>query len=203
MLFLFGLIYCVNNSFCAEPDSIKTTFSVGITGGLSQNNSFFGDVYGGVKLVPISKNIDVNVGYSVFSNKTSYRGVDNLLFTSHGLFVEGNYFLIGGLYGGLRFSVNFNWIDPDSQKQFEYYPNIDSPTFFSGIAGYGQVGYYHPIKKFIGIKLQLQIGLHNYKISEGWLLYDNSSSDIRNMQFGIERHAEFLYNLGVGFVFKL
>jgi len=54
-----------------------------------------------------------------------------------------------------------------------------------------------------GIKLQGQIGLHNYKIAQGYLLIDNSSSDLRNVQHGIERHAELLYNLSIGLTFRL
>jgi len=83
------------------------------------------------------------------------------------------------------------------------FTQIDSPTFFSGISGYGHLGYHLPIGQHIGIKLQGQIGLHNYKIAQGWLLIDNSSSDVRSAQFGIERHARFLYNLSIGLVFKL
>ena len=190
---LLGAIFLANNSFGSDK------FSIGATGGLSQNNSLSGDLYISYKL----KKLEVNSGYSVFGNKASYRGVNDLQFISHGMFAQGNYYLIGGLYGGLRFAFNLNWVDKGSQKLFDNYQNIDSPTFFSGNAVYGQIGYYQQLGKIIGIKLQTQIGVHSYKIAQGWLLTNNSGSAVTDAQFGIERHSDFLYNLSLGLVFKL
>ena len=199
--FVIGLLLVIlfaNKSLCTERDAREKRFSVGVTGGIAQSNSFSGDLYGALRF----KKNDLNFGYLNFGNKTSYKGVSDLQFKSHGLFVEGNHYLIGGLYTGLRFSVNFNWINKESHKLFDNNPNLDSPTFFSGIAGYGQIGYCHPIGNTFSIKIQTQIGLHNYKISQGWFLIDNSNDDFRNERLGIERHAEILYNLSIGLLFK-
>jgi hypothetical protein len=203
LICLLGLTMFSNSSFGSDSERTSRRGALGVTGGLSQHGSFSGDIYGGAN-VPINKiNIEVNGGYSYFKNSTDYQGVKDLQFDSHGLFVEGNYFIDRGLYCGIRFALNFNWVDKVSQEKFDNFPDVDSPTFFSGIAGYGHLGYYQLIGKNIGLKLQGQIGLHNYKISEGWLLVNNSDDDIRNEQFGIERHAEVLYSLSVGLVFRL
>ena len=198
---LVGLMFFNNKSFCSDKDK----FSIGLTGGMSQNKSFSGDLYLGTTLSLYSeklKNLEVNTGYSFFSNKTSYRGINNLQFKSHGLFTEGNYYFTEGLYGGLRFAINFNWIDKESQKLFDNQPDIDSPTFFIGTAAYGHIGYYKPMGKNVGIKMQAQIGLHSHKVTQGWQI-GTSDNPIREAQRGIENHIEFLYNLSIGIVFKL
>jgi hypothetical protein len=203
LLCLVGLIISSITLFASDNGNTNRRINLGVTGGLSQCSSLSGDVYGGV-ILPFNPNkTEINFGYTYFKNSTDYSGVKDLEFNSHGLFIEGNYYLIKGLYGGLKFAINFNWVDNQSQKKFEAYPDIDSPTFFPGIAGYGHVGYYLPMGDTFGIKLQGQIGLHNYKIAQGCLLIDNSSSDLRNVQHGIERHAELLYNLSIGLTFRL
>jgi hypothetical protein len=203
LICITGLIFFSNSLSASDTDSTKMRISLGATGGISQINSLSGDIYGGL-IIPINTNkLETNFGYLFFKNNTDYSGVKDLQFRSHGLFMEGNYYFTKGFYGGARFAINFNWVDKESQEKFEIYPDTDSPTFFSGIAGYGHLGYHLSIGEKFGIKLQGQIGLHNYKIAEGWLLIDNSSSDVRNAQFGIERHAELLYNLSIGLTFKL
>jgi hypothetical protein len=202
---LFGLTLFANKSFCTEKETTENKFFVGVTSGLSQNNSLSGDLYGGIN-IPLKKmKLDVNFGYSVFKNKTSYSGVNNLQFISHGLFIEGNYYLIEGLYTGLRIAVNYNWINDNSQKLFDNYPDIESPKGFSGTASFLNIGYNQPIGNNVCLKLQAQIGIHNHRVAEGWYwsLSDNSSNDFRAAQFGVERHYEFLYNISIGLVFKL
>lgn len=203
LLCFIGLTITSITVFGSDKDSTKIRMALGATGGLSQYSSLSGDIYGGV-IIPFNLNkAEINFGYTYLKNGTDYSGVKDLEFNSHGLFIEGNYYLIKGLYGGLKFAINFNWVDNESQKKFDIYPDTDSPTFFSGIAGYGHIGYYQPIGENFGIKLQGQIGFHNYKISEGWLLIDNSSNDLRDAQHGIESHAELLYNLSLGLTFRL
>ncbi|MCL2683361.1 MAG: hypothetical protein FWE63_07785 [Bacteroidales bacterium] len=207
---LLAVMFFAEQSFCAESDSTRTEknsekakFIIGATGGLSQNNFLSGDLYCGVSIPLKSDQLEINFGYSTFSNKATYRGVKNLQFKSHGLFIEGNYVLSSGLYFGLRVAFNLNWVDENSQKLFDNY-TFKSPTFFSGKAFYGQIGYYYPIGTSIGIKGQFQIGLHNYKIAEGrYWQFGNSNDPIRDAQLGVEWRIGFLYNLSVGFILKL
>ncbi len=203
LFFLTGLLILANASFASATDKQNVRIILGFTGGVSQQNSLSGDIYGGI-IMPVDKSkIELNCGYSFFKNNTNYSRIEDLEFSSHGLFMEGNYYIIDKLYGGLRFAVNFNWINKESQQKFNKYPDIDSPTFFSGLAGYAHLGYHQPITKKIGVKLQGQMGIHNYKIAEGSVLIDNSSSDIINLQFGIERHTELLYNVSISLTFKI
>jgi len=198
-----GLIMISTALSASVTDSTRSNMTLGITAGLAQNTSFSADVFV-ESILPIHSHIiGVRFGYLHFKNTTEYSGVKDLEFSSHGLFTEGNYYFTDVFYGGLRFALNFNWVAGESQKKFDDVPDIDSPTFFTGIAGYMHLGYHQPIGKNIGIKFQAQIGLHNYKIAQGWLLIDNSSDEIRNAQLGIEEHAAFLYNLSVGFTYKL
>ena len=201
---LLGLTLFVEKSFCANRDTAGVRFAIGITGGLSQNTSLSSDLYGRA-LIPLKpEKLEVNFGYSGFSSKASYRDVKDLQFKSHGLFIEGNYFLTSGLYAGFKAAINLNWVNEASQKLFDKYPNVKTPELFSGKAFYGQIGYYHPLGNIIGIKGQLQVGLHNYKIAEGrYWQFSNSSNDVREAQFGIEKRIGFLYNLSIGMIFNL
>lgn len=202
LICITGLIFFTSSLSASNSNDAKMRISFGAAGGISQHSSLSGDIYGGL-VVPVNRNkLETNFGYSFFKNNTDYSGVKDLLFSSHGLFIEGNYYFTEGFYGGARFAINFNWVDKESQEKFKNYPDTDSPTFFPGTAGFAHLGYHLPISKKIGIKLQGQIGLHNYKITEGWLLID-TSDDARNAQYGIERHAELLYNLSIGLTFKL
>lgn len=197
------MIGFTNAAFGFGNDSTKVRVLIGAAGGLSQHRSFSGDVYGGVILPLKSKKVNANIGYTYFQNSTSYSQVNDLKFSSHGLFLEGNFYLMKGFYAGLKLSVNLNLVDKTSQQKFDIYPDTDSPTFFGGTAGYLNLGYHKSIVDKIGIKLQGQIGLHNYKISENWLLIDNTDDDFRDEEFGIESHAEFLYNFSIGFTYQL
>lgn len=205
LFYLFGLILFVNKSYCAERDTTKIKFLIGVTGGLSQNNFLSGDLYCGVSIPLKSNRVEVNFGYSHFSNKATYRKVKDLQFKSHGLFIEGNYQINSGLYVGVKAAFNLNWVDENSQKLFDNYSDIKAPILFSGKAYYGQIGYYYPIGTIIGIKGHFQAGLHNYRIGEGrhWQIFNNSDSSFRDSQFGIEWRIGFLYNLSIGLIIKL
>ena len=79
--------------------------------------------------MPVRKKFfEANAGNTTFVNETSYQGIQDLKFNSHGIFLEGNYFMIKGLYCGLRLAFNLNHVTKDSQAKFDVYTNIDSPT---------------------------------------------------------------------------
>jgi hypothetical protein len=197
------LIIFSNLLYAIEANSTESRIALGLSGGVSQDKSFSGEIYGGATIPEISNKLEANIGYLFFTNKTEYVGVNELEFSSHGLFIEGNYYFINGFYGGVRFALNFNWVDKESQEKFETYPDTDSPTFFTGNAIYGHFGYNLPISERVGIKLQGQIGLHNYQITEGWILIETSSDDFSKSEMGIESNADLLYNLSIGLNYRL
>ena len=197
---LIGMMLFFTDGIASDS---KKSFAVGLTGGLSQKNYYSGDVYGGLVL-PVGKTFfEANAGYTTFVNETSYQAIQDLKFNSHGIFIEGNYFMIKGLYCGLRLAFNLNHVTKDSQAKFDVYPNIDPPTTFFGEAVYGQIGYYQPLGEKLGIKIQGQIGFHNYKITQGWQISSGSGSSLRDEQYGIERHGDLLHNLSIGLVINL
>ena len=200
LLILILLLLSVNIMIASDS---KKTFAVGLTGGLSQKNYYSGDLYGGIVLPAGKTSFEANVGYTSFANETSYQGIHDLKFNSHGVFMEGNYFMIKGLYCGLRLALNLNHVTKASQAKFDNYSNIKSPTTFFGQAVYGQVGYYQSLGERFGIKIQGQIGFHNYKISQGWMISSGSDSSLRDEQHGIERHGDFLHNISIGLVLNL
>jgi len=200
LIILTGLTLLVTDVIASDSGKF---FAVGATGGISQKSYFSGDLYGGI-ILPVGKtSFEANVGYTTFANETSYQGVQELKFNSHGIFLEGNYYMIKGLYCGLRLALNFNNVTKDSQAKFKNYSDLDSPTTFFGKAVYGQIGYYQSLGERFGLRIQGQLGFHDYKISQGWIISSDSSSSLRDEQYGIERHGDFLHNISIGLILNL
>jgi len=123
LICITGLTFLSNSLSASDTDNTKMRLILGVTGGISQNNSLSGDIYGGATILINTNKLETNFGYSFFKNNTDYSGVKGLHFSSYGLFMEGNYYFTEGFYGGARFAINFNWVDKKSQEKFEVYPN--------------------------------------------------------------------------------
>lgn len=189
----------------SNQDSTEYKYSLGMSGGLAQHNTFSSDFYGGVSIPINSTYVEINFGYLYFESNTDYAEIQDLEFNSHGLFLEGNYYLIKGFYTGLRFAVNFNWVDKESQKKFDNLPNIDSPDFFLGRSLFGHVGYRFSLGNRFFLKFQGQIGLHNYKIAEGnfWQIGSDSNRPNQEIEEGIETKLHLLHNISLRLTYNL
>ena len=199
-----GFLLSAITLFGASSDSTNNRFILGFTGGFSQNSSLSGDVYGGV-IKPLNNgNVEANFGYTYFNNKTSYRGVDDIYFNSHGIFVEGNYYFTQGLYGGVKFALNFNWVDEESQEKFNNVSFLDSPEFFIGQILNFQSGYLLKLNDNFFLRLQGQIGLHSFEIAEGeyWQL-GGTDSPIMRERFKVQDKLQLMYNLSLGLTFRI
>jgi hypothetical protein len=159
------------NAYSSDTDSIPSKFQIGLKGGISQNNTFSGDVSFGFVFKLNKKRTEVNAGYTYFNNTTDFDQVEDLLYFSHGLFGEINFFLISNFYAGARLSVNMNFVDEESQNKYSRNSDRDPPTYFTGMSACGQLGYSQPIGKSFCIRLQGQIGVHNYRMATGALYY--------------------------------
>ena len=93
-------------------------------------------------------------------------------------------------------------MDKDSQKKFDAINGVNSPTLFTGRAGFIQLGAKHNLNNKISLRIQGQLGIHNFKIAQDAIYFNNSNDRIRNAQFGIEHRSEFLYNLSTGLFYK-
>lgn len=205
LLIILLLTAIATKSYCSDADSLKTAFNLGIAGGISQGQSLSGDLYIGA-LIPIKREkIEANLGYSFFLNETSYQDIEGLEFQSHGLFIEGNFHFNMNMYAGLKFAYNLNWVDEHSQTQFESNSSNNSPTFFAGKSIYTHLGFFKELTKSFSMKVQGQVGIHNYKMDEGkyWQLFGDSDESLNLAQFGIETKNQILYNLSIGLIYKL
>ncbi len=200
LIFTAILLLISNYGYSQKIDSLNNNFHLGFLGGINQINSFNFDAFGGTKINILSTSVEANFGYSYFQNLTNYNVVNDILYYSHGLYAEGNYFLNSIFYAGIRLNLNVNRVDKDSQTRFDAINGINSPTFFTGIATFAQLGIYHSLTPKISFRMQGQIGIHNFKIAQDAIYFSNSSD--RDAQFGIESRSEFLYNLTTGLIFK-
>src|ERR1035437_2535675 len=187
---------------CSKLDSLQVKFQIGLTGGFSQNNSMAGDIYVGFVSPQISKKLEFNLGYTYFKNTTDFDNVKDLLYYSHSIFGEANYFLSSNIYAGARLSVNMNFVDKASQDKYDLFSTRNPPTYFTGLSGFGQIGYNQPIGNVINLRLQGQIGLQNYRIATGALYYSNMDSPTTD-SYTEEKQTKFLYDLSLGLIIKL
>ena len=203
-LILIALCAFAIKGVCSGLDSLQYKFHFGLSGGLSQNNSLSGDIYGGMVIPLNSYIIETNFGYTYFKNTTDFDNVKDLLYYSHGIFGEANYFLTSHFYGGVRVSLNMNFVDKASQKKYDEASTRNPPTYFTGIAGFGQLGYNLPIGRKINLRLQGQVGVQNFHIATGALYFSNSNPPFNiSDRYTEEKQSKLLYNLSVGLIVKL
>ena len=203
VLIVFGLFLFDINGYCIEPISSQKKFLVGLTGGLSQNTSLSGDIYGGYIFTLNSTRCEVNLGYTYFDNTTNFDSVNDLVYSSHGLFSAFNYYLTSKIYAGVRFSINMNFVDEKSQIKYEQYSIKDPPIYFTGEAILGQIGYNQMLLKNLSFRLQGQFGIHNYQMETGAVYFSNDNSPVPDKfkdKYAKELQLKFLYNLSAGFV---
>ena len=201
-LVLISLCAFTIKGVCSDMDSLQVKFQIGLTGGFSQNNSMAGDIYLGFVSPKISKKLEFNIGYNYFKNTTNFDNVKDLLYYSHGVFGEANCFLTSNIYTGARLSVNMNFVDKASQDIYVLFSTRNPPTYFSGLSGFGQIGYNQALGKVINLRLQGQIGLHNYRIATGALYFSNMDSPTTD-SYTEEKQTKFLYDLSLGLNIKL
>lgn len=187
---------------CAGADSLQIKIHLGLNGGISRNNSLSGDIFGGLTIPYNLQKIEANLGYTYFENTTDFDNVQDLLYFSHGVFAEANYFLNKNIYAGARISLNMNFVDKESQNKYDLLSIRNPPTYFTGIAAFGQIGYNQPIVKKVNLRLQGQIGLQNYRIANGALYFSNTDL-ITTDRYTEELQAKLIYNLTIGFIVQL
>ncbi len=204
----FGIVVLIvlfaftTNGNCAITDSLQNKLHFGINGGINRNNYLSGDIFGGV-IIPInSEKIEANIGYANFKNKTDFDNVKDLLYISHGIFGEANYFINKNIFVGTRLSLNMNFVDNESQNKYDLVSNRNPPTYFTGIGYFGQLGYNQAIGQRVNFRLQGQIGLQNYKMATGALYFSNMNSPSTD-RYTEENQVKLLCNLTLGLIVKL
>ena len=95
-----------------------------------------------------------------------------------------------------------NFVDKASQDIYVLFSTRNPPTYFSGLSGFGQIGYNQALGKVINLRLLGQIGLHNYRIATGALYFSNMDSPTTD-SYTEEKQTKFLYDLSLGLNIKL
>jgi hypothetical protein len=194
---LVVLFFFFTKTSYAEADSLGYKYVLGFAGGISQYNNFSADIYFGFPISMKNGQMDLNIGYTHFKNQTNFDGVKDLLFSSHGIYVDANFLLSAQFYTGFRFAVNGNWVDKASQEEYDQSSSRKPPTYFSGLAWLGYLGFNQALGSHLSLRLQTQLGLQNYKIANGSLLFSNSNTPT-TASYTEEKRIKFLYNLSLG-----
>jgi hypothetical protein len=199
---LIALLFCSAKNIHAASDSLGYQFITGFAGGISQQNSFSADVYVGFPFASKTGLMELNAGYTHFRNQTNFDGVKDLAFSSHGIYVEWNYFFRPKLYTGIRLAVNGNWVDEASQDKYDQVSTRKPPTYFSGTAGLGHLGFNQTLGSNVCIRLQTQLGIQNFRIANGSLLFSNTDTPT-SIGYTEEKRIRLLYNLSLGLVVRI
>lgn len=146
----------------SKQDSLKNSaIIIGINAGM-ESSVRTAELFAGKQFTTLKTKIETNIGYNyrvVYDQ--NYLGFMN--YYSHNLFAEANYFFTKRFYGGLRFAVNYNKVTDESAKNIASYNTLLSPTFY-GFSGYTKLGYFQPIGKHFGIRLQAQWGMQYFQL---------------------------------------
>jgi len=180
----------------------NSSFHFGFLGGYNQNMQLSGDMYGGLNVILNKKQSEVNFGYTYFDNQTMFDNVYNMLYRSHGMFCEFNYFFVPKVYVGVKSSLNMNFVDTDSQIRYELSSPRNAPTYFTGLAFFLQSGFKQNISKNICLRLQGQLGVHNYHIATGAIYFSNSTYLYESEKYIEEIQSRFLYNISAGLTYS-
>ena len=193
------------NANCLETSPLPNKIIFGVTGGITQNSCLSGDIYGGYRFKNNSMLYETNFGYTFFKNSTRFDGFDNLFYASHGVFGEFNYLLTPRLFTGARASINMNFVDGKSQDNYELQSTKDAPTYFTGMAVFGQIGYNIFCCKSIDLRLKAQLGFQKYIIGTGAIYISNDISPIPaeyRDTYARESQLKLLGNLSIGIIIK-
>lgn len=205
LVIAFTFILHTQIAHCLETSPAPNKIIFGVTGGVSQNSSLTGDIYGGYKFVNNDMQFETNLGYSFFQNSTKFDGFESIFYDSHGVFGEFNYFLTPGLFTGVRASINMNFVDGKSQDNYEQQSTKDAPTYFTGIALFGQIGYNVLCLRNLDFRLKAQLGLQNYLIGTGAIYISNDTSPVPaefRDKYARELQLKLLGNLSIGIIIK-
>jgi hypothetical protein len=173
-------------------------------GGLGQKSSFNKSVTFKVEIPINASRIVVDFGYINFKNSTSYLNEGGLKYNSQGFFLGSNYFITKNVYIGGRLGLDLNWVDDESQKKFDKYTDIDSPSFFLGKTIILLIGYEYKLSNSFSINFEPHLGLHNFDISEGsyWQLGGSDTREYVNSEEVIETNLHLLYSLNLGILYR-
>lgn len=177
----------------SQQDSLKnSTFIIAMNAGM-ESGARTAELFAGKQFTTLKSKMETNIGYNyrvVYDQ--NYLGFMN--FYSHNLFVEANYFFAKRFYGGLRFAVNYNKVTDESAKDIAPYNTLLSPTFY-GFSSYTKLGYFQPIGKHFGIRLQAQWGMQYFKLKYIPFWYDSKETT--------ENEYIFSGGLTLGLCYKL
>jgi hypothetical protein len=204
---IIAIAFILHSQFgnCLETSIAPNKIIFGVTGGVSQNSLLTGDIYGGYRFVNNLKLFETNLGYTFFQNSTKFDGFDNIFYSSHGVFGEFNYYLSPGLFTGVRGSINMNFVDGRSQDNYELQSTKDAPTYFTGMALFGQIGYNVLCLRNFDFRLKAQLGLQNYLIGTGAIYISNDTSPVpaeSRDKYARELQLKLLGNLSIGMIIK-
>jgi hypothetical protein len=203
VLIVIGLFFFSFYGYCIDPIISTKKFHFGLTGGFSQNSSMSGDIFGGYIFTLNSTKSEANFGYTYFDNTTNFDNVKDIVYSSHGLFGEFNYYMTPKIYTGARFAINMNFVDEESQRKYEQNSIKDPPIYFNGKAILGQIGYNQKLIKNSSLRVQGQLGVHNYQMETGAVYFSNDHSPVPAQfkdKYAKELQLKLLFNLSASFL---
>jgi hypothetical protein len=186
---LISIILLAASGLYANSNDNQRKHHIGISSGINQYGYFTGDLFFGTNPFRSSKNIEINAGYSYFCNHTDFDNFKGIIYSSHGLFCDANYFLLSNVFIGVRLAIDGNFVDEKSQNEYTSLIGKEPPLFFLGKTLLFNLGLNIPFEKNLNFRIIGQAGVHNYEIQTGWQIGNSSSPIAEQIQ---DTHAKEL-----------
>jgi hypothetical protein len=148
---------------------------IGVSSGVNHQGYYSGDIYYGFYSNILNNKIEINTGYSYFGKRTKFDNYDRIIYVSHGVYCDANYFLLPNFFTGLRLAIDGNFVDKESQQDYTLAIGKKPPLFFLGKTFLFNIGFAIPVSEWLEFRICGQTGFHNYKIQTGWEVGNNSS----------------------------
>jgi hypothetical protein len=200
------ILMFVLSIFCLPIFALKfDDLSLGVGCGYESTGYAKGELYLQTSETLFKKDADFRAGISNRTYKFDFDGVNNLESNSVGVFCDAIiYPFDNGLFAGLRWElITFNWLTPDSKTQFETARNYTPSSLYSGSSVLLQLGYKWQIADKLGVRLYLQPGIQQFRISNSSTTFGNYTGESGNTSLISEDHNEFIWNVNLSIDFKI
>jgi hypothetical protein len=194
------------SAFCLPIFALKfDDLSLGVGCGYESTGYAKGEMYLQTSETLFKKDADFRAGISNRTYKFDFDGVNNLESNSVGVFCDAIiYPFNNGLFTGLRWElINLNWLTTSSKTQFAAARDYTPSSLYSGSSLLLQLGYKWQVADKLGLRLYVQPGIQQFRISNTSTTFGNYSGGSDNTTLISEDHNEFICNVNLSIDFKM
>lgn len=157
------ILFCSFQVTAQAPDTPpKNKFLLGAQAGINNFVLPVGDFYFAYDFRLKHTRLLARVGYAFKSGEVDFRRVEDMVYSSHGNFVDLNIFISEQMYFGLGLSVHVNVVHKDDQHRYRSITERTPPGWFMGIMTTAQLGYMADLGPRFRFNIEGEAALHSF-----------------------------------------